>query len=99
MKPPELQARGKLSQRCPCGVVEAAGSYSTCCNRPMGPEDWAVDARHARPERLLAPPSGPEALPDGSQDPHVAQNGPRVAAWRTIHAFAGRVPSNIQPSG
>ncbi len=35
----------------------------------MTPADWAVDARHARSERLLEPPSGPEAPLDGSEAP------------------------------
>jgi hypothetical protein len=36
----ELLSRGKLSQTCPCGVTEAAGSYCTRCLRPMGEADW-----------------------------------------------------------
>ncbi len=34
-----LQA-GKLSQTCPCGITEAAGSYCTRCLHPMGEADW-----------------------------------------------------------
>ena len=32
---------GKLEQACPdCGRWEAAGSYCSGCDRPMGPDDW-----------------------------------------------------------
>ncbi len=75
MTPEELQARGRLSQRCPCGVTEAAGSYCTSCLRPMGPEDWGVDDRKARPDGSQLPPSAPEAPEDGSLDPDGAQKG------------------------
>ncbi len=80
MTPEELQARGRLSQHCQCGVTEAAGSYCTSCLRPMTPADWGVDDRLKPTERPLEAHSAPEASPDGSVDPDGAQEGSRTAA-------------------
>lgn len=70
-----LQAAGRLSQRCPCGVTEAAGSYCSSCLRLMGPSDWGVDDRKKHPGPALDPSSGPEAPLDGSVDPDAALEG------------------------
>ena len=53
-----LERPGKLSQRCPCGIAEAAGSYCTRCLRPMGEADWFVSparGRHAPIPQALRP--------------------------------------------
>jgi hypothetical protein len=76
----DLQARGRLSQRCPCGVTEAAGAYCTSCRRAMGPADWGVDDRKTRPEGSVVPPSGAEGPDDGSLDPDAPQKGNDRAA-------------------
>jgi hypothetical protein len=54
-----LLRTGKLSQRCPCGVVEAAGSYCTRCLRPMTEADWFTQDR-GRPRSVAreAPENG-----------------------------------------
>ncbi len=58
----KLLEAGRLSQTCPCGVTEAAGSYCTRCLRPMSEADWRRAERleqsevTARPLRTLPGP-------------------------------------------
>lgn len=66
-----LQA-GKLSQRCPCGIIEAAGSYCSRCLRPMTEADWFAQTR-GRPRSAVR-----EAPENGINRGHGPSTGARV---------------------
>ena len=68
---------GKLEQACPdCGRWEAAGSYCSGCDRPMGPDDWYGNgdltrravARHAATEKAQTRGKRPRGRPRAELD-------------------------------
>jgi hypothetical protein len=81
---------GRQSQRCPCGVTEAAGPYCSACCAPTGPPCWfrgeasqakraaieaARSARHHEPE--LRSPLTKSA-------PAATQAGPGLWDWDAV---------------